>query len=215
MASIILLESDDLIDSFVKKFDHNKFNFILISSDIRTKHKYKNVFAIKQLLPPTKALAYMLNGNDKETYHKKYIQYLAKPNIEIFLTTIAKLAVVEDSNVVLVCSENEGEMKYLNVIKKYLEEIYAVKVFKYKEFKKNPKKCESTINKKKTVKIIGKKIDATASANVKIDLDPEDVKARLKHMDKDAVVRFAKDLGIKVKKDMSKGDIIKKIKKHI
>ena len=39
MACIIRMTSDELLDKFIKKFDHNKFNFLLISEDVKTTKK--------------------------------------------------------------------------------------------------------------------------------------------------------------------------------
>jgi hypothetical protein len=213
MASLVILESDDFLKSFIKKYDYNNYNFILVSSDIDTKNKYKNVFRAKQLLPPSKALAHMANGNEYEEYYKKYVKYLSRPEVEIFLTTIAKLVAVEGSNVILLCSKSEAEMKYLNIIKEYFEEIYQLKVFSYKKYKKDPDNCDSVTKKKKTIKIIDKKTKAAAEMTVSVKFDPEDVKARLKHQDEDTLRAMAKRIGVKVKKSDDKKTIIKKIKK--
>lgn len=214
MASLIILNSKDFLKSFVKKFDYKKYSFILVSAEIETKNKYKNVFRIKQLLPPTKAITYMANGNDYETYYAKYVKYLSRPEIEIFLTTIAKLVVVEDTDVVLLCSEAEAEMKYLNIIKDYFEEVYKLKAYTYKKYAKDPKKADSVTNKKKCTNIITKKTDKAAKANVDVQLDPNDVRERLKHQNIDTLKAIAKRIGVKVKKSDDKKTIIKKIKKH-
>lgn len=213
MASLIILESDDFLKSFVKKFDYEKYNFVLVSSDIDTKNKYKNVFRAKQLLPPSKAVVCMTNGNDYEEYYKKYAKYLSRPDVEIFLTTIAKLVAVEGTNVVLLCSKAEAEMKYLNIIKEYFEEIYQLKVFSYKKYKKDPDKCDSVTKKKKVIKIIDKKTNEASSKAINVQLDPEDVKARLKHQSEETLRAMAKRIGVKVKKTDDKKTIIKKIKK--
>lgn len=215
MASIITMRSDEFLDSFIKKFDVTNYNFIAISDDIKAKNDEPNVFALKALLPPSKALTYMINGNDKKEYYKKYIKYLMKPEIDIFVTTIVKLAVVEDSNVVLICSKAEDEMKYLNVLRKYIEDVYGTKVFKYEKYKKKPNKCESIIDKKKTVKIITTKIETAQKNHLKINIDKNELSARLKHMSDKAIKDFAKSNGIKIKKSMSRKEIIKKVQKAL
>lgn len=215
MASIIMMKSDEFLDSFLKKYNHENFNFILVSADIKTDYKFKNVFKIKQLLPPTKAISCKLNGNDYDEYRKKYIKHLARPDIEIFITTIVKLAVAENSNVVLLCSKDEhSNLKYLNILREYIEEVYGVNVFTYKKYKKTEKPT-SVISKKKTIKIIAKKIEHAASENVQVNLDRDEVVGRLKHMSKESVYKFAKSNGIKVKKDMDKKELLKKIYKKI
>lgn len=211
MASIIIMRSDELLDSFLTKFNVENYNFIAISDDIKTTQDESNVFSLKRLLPPSKALTCMINGNDIEGYFKKYFRYLSRPEVEIFLTTIVKLAVMEDSNVVLLCSKAEDEMKYLKAIKKYLETVYHVNVYSYKKYKKNPKKCDSVENKKKTEKILKEKIKR--SQNVRIELDKDEVLSRLKHMSTQAIIDFAKANDIKVKKSMSRKEVIKKITK--
>ena len=213
MASLIILSSDDFLKSFVKKFDYKKYTFILISDNIDTKNKYKNVFRAKQLLPPSKALVCMTNGDDYDEYYKKYVKYLARPSTEIFLTTIARLVAIEDTNVGLLCSKAEAEMKYLNIIKEYFEEIYRLKVFSYKKYKKDPDKCDSVTKRKKVVKIIDRKTKEASSSNIDVQLDPEDVKARLKHQSEETLRAMAERIGVKLKKSDDKKTIIKKIKK--
>lgn len=215
MASIIIMTSDDFLESFVKKYNCENYNFILVSSDIKTKHKYKNIYRIKQLLPPTKAVSSKLNGNDEEGYRKKYFKHLSRPDIEIYLTTIVRLAVAEDSNVVLLCSKDEHKSyKYLNLIREYLEEVYGVRVYTYKKYRKD-KKPTSVTNKKKTLKIVAKKIELNAQNGTDANIDIEEFVGKLRHMKKKIAYNFAKKRGIKVKPDMSKKDIIKAIEKKL
>lgn len=215
MASIIIMRSDEFLKSFINTYNYENYNFILVSSDITTSHKFKNVFRIKQLLPPTKAISCKLNGNDKDEYYKKYVKHLMRPDIEIYLTTIAKLVVSENSNVVILCSKDEDEsLGYIKILKDYLEEIYKLKVYTYKKYKKD-KDPDSAMNKKKTLKIIAKKLQIAAESGTEANIDMEEFVGRLKHMKKKTVYEFAKSRGIKVNKNMDKSEIIKKIMKKL
>ena len=216
MGSIIILRSDKFLDSFVEKFNYKNFNFVLISSDIKTKRKYKNVYPLKALIPPSKALSCMMNGNDEHEYKIKYFKHLAKPTVEIYLTTIVKLAVIENTNVVLMCSKHEDEFKYMDLIKDYLESIYKVKVYSYKEFKKNPEKCDSGKKKyDKIEKILSMKIEQAAHCEEPFEIEPSFVLAKLDKMKHKELVKTAKMYGCKVDKDMTNKALIKKIKKKL
>lgn len=215
MASIIIMRSDEFLKSFINTYNYENYNFILVSSDITTSHKFKNVFRIKQLLPPTKAISCKLNGNDNDEYYKKYVKHLMRPDIEIYMTTIAKLVIGEDSNVVIMCSKDEDDsIGYLKILKDYFEEIYKLKVYTYKKYKKD-KDPNSAVNKKKTLKIIAKKLKIAAENGTEANIDMEEFVGRLKHMKKKTVYEFAKSRGIKVNKNMDKSEIIKKIMKKL
>ena len=141
---------------------------------------------------------------------KKYIEYLSISKIEAMLTVIVKLAVVENSNVVLLCSENEDEFGYTKIICKYIEKVYGVKTYSYKKYKSNPSKCETVKNKKKVVKILDKKLnefDGDASPNI----DKKELRRRLESLSKKELKGYCKYQSISFDKDDSREKLIKRI----
>lgn len=211
MAVIIKMDSKEFLDDFVKEFNYKKYNFLLVSQDIKTKKTYDNVYAIPSLIPPPNVIAKLINSGKASDYEKKYVQYLSAPKQDALITVLVKLAVVENSNVVLLCSKDEDKYCYLDILANYIESIYGAKVYSYKKYKKNPKKCDSAGDrKKKIVKVLRKKmknIDTSAEPTV----DKSELKDRLGQLKTKELISFAKDKGLKLKKDMSKKEMIKKI----
>ena len=99
MAAIIRMSSDDFLDNFIKKYNYKKFNFLLISEGVKTKKKYRNVYALKSLIPPANVVSEFINSGYSGKYVKKYTNYLSNPEVEALITVIVKLCVVDNSNV--------------------------------------------------------------------------------------------------------------------
>lgn len=210
MGAIIRMDSKQFLKKFVKDENYKNFNFILVSEDVKTVNKYSNVYAIRSLLPPPNILSIFVNEGMSDKYIKKYIDYLSNPKIEAMLTVIVKLAVIENSNVVLLCSKNEDEFGYIKIICKYIEKIYNVKTYSYKKYKSNPEECEKVKDKKKVVKILDKKLnefDGDATPNI----DKKELKRRLESLSKKELKGYCKYQSISFDKDDSKEKLIKKI----
>lgn len=212
MGAIIRMSSKEFLKSFVKNEDYRKFNFLLISEDIKNENKYKNVNSIPTLIPPPNIISAFINEGFSDKYIKKYINYLQIPRVEAILTVIVKLAVVENTNVVLLCSEKEDEFGYLKLIGKYIKTVYKVPVYSYKRFKSDPSSCEMVRKKKEVVKILDNKLkNIDNSANPNINLN--EIKRRLQTLSKKELRGFCKQHSIGYKKDDSKEKIIKRILK--
>ena len=192
MACIIRMTSVEFLDKFIKKHDYKKFNFLLISEDIKTTNQYKNVYAIPSLIPPPNIISDYITGDGySEKYIKNYLDYIQTPRVEAMITVAVKLAIIDNANVVLICSKAENEFKYIDIICQYIENIYGVKTYSYKKYKKDPKACETVDDKvkKKVSKILEKKIGEIQ------DIDPY----KIPH--KKQIREFVKCLG---KKEMTK-----------
>lgn len=212
MGAIIRMSSKEFLKTFVKKEDYRKFNFLLISEDITSLGKYKNVNSIPTLIPPPNVVSVFVNEGLSDKYVKKYINYLQLPRVEAILTVIVKLAIVENTNVVLLCSEKEDEFGYLNIIGKYIKTVYNVPTYSYKRFRKDPSSCESVKNKKKVIKILDhklKNIDTSAESNINL----HEMKRRLQTLSKKELRGFCKQHSIDCKKDDTKEKLIKRILK--
>lgn len=213
MACIIKMSSDEFLDKFIEKYDYRKFNFLLISEDIKTVNKYKNVYAIPSLIPPPNIITSFISGGYDSTYIKKYLDYIQTPRVEAMITIAVKLAIIDNSNVVLLCSKAEDEFKYIDIICQYIENIYSVKTYSYKKYKKDPDKCEHVDEKvkKKVSKILEKKIDDIKDIETGFKtMSLKEAKAKVKAIGgKKEITKFLRTYGIKHNPKDSKKDLRK------
>lgn len=216
MGVIIRMDSKKFIKDFLKKQDPMQFQFILISENITTKEKFKNVKAIPRLIPPPKVVSEFIN-EDFKSYKKSYLSYLKQPQIEAFLSIIVKAAVVNDLNIVLLCSKSENEFKYLKLICEYIEENFKMKTYSYKRFKKDPEKAMKIKNKDEIMKILGKKFERMEKEEVDLETkyDKKKLVKELKKLGRKELIRLAKSKNIKLDEDMSKEEMAKKIAKKL
>lgn len=215
MASIILMKTSEFINEFCGKYNHRNFNFLLISNDVKTKGKYNNVTQLRSLLPPTNAVSAYLNGSDKQAYHQKYYKHLASAQNDSILTTVVKLAAIDDTNIVFLCTDDEAEIKYLKPLQTYIETVFYVKVCKFKEYRQNEKKCECNINPKKTNKALAYKFKVLQEKNVGVPSIRAHIYPKLQEMKTKQLIKFAESKGIYVKKDISREKLLKKIDKEL
>ena len=215
MASIIKMNSKEFLDDFLKKFNYKKYNFLLVSQDIKTQKKYDNVYATPSLIPPPNVISELLSSVSANKYEKKYVNYLSNPKVDSLITVLVKLATVDNSNVVLLCSKDEDEYGYLDILGDYITAVYGAKVFSYKKYKKNPKDCDSVgKNKKKIIKVLKNKLN-NIETDAEATIDKSEIKERLKQLKRKELVDFAKSKGLKLKSSMDKSDMIKKIMKSL
>lgn len=215
MACIIQMSSDKFLDSFIKKYDYKKFNFLLISEDVKTSKKYKNVYSIPTLLPPPNIVSEFVARGYTNKYVKKYVDYLQTPRVEAMITVLVKLCVIDNSNVILLCSKAENEFRYIDIICQYIENIYGVKTYTYKKYKKNPDKCEeiSDKEKKKIVKVLEYKLNQIQDIESP-RLSKKEAKSRFETLNKKELKAYLKSQGINYDSDDSKKSMIKKLLKE-
>lgn len=215
MACIIRMTSDEFLDKFIKKYDYRKFNFLLISEDVKTIKKYKNVYAIPTLIPPPTVINKYIQAGYSEEYVKKYLDYIQTPRVEAMITIMVKLAIVENANVVLLCSPSENEFKYLDIICQYIENVYDIETYSFKKYRKDPEQCEevSDKTKKKVAKILENKI-----GNIK-DIEPvkmtkKEARAKFKKLGKKQLTAWLRMNGIKHNPKDSKKTLFKTVLKE-
>lgn len=217
MGAIIRMDSKKFMKDFIPEIEkHEDYQFIVISENITTKNKFKNVKAIPRLMPPPQVVGTYVDEGMKE-YKQVYLQYLKNPQIEAFISIIVKAAVVNDMNLVLLCSKSEDEYKYLDLICEYIEQVYGLNTFTWKDFQKNPEKASKIKHKDDVMKTLTKKFNKMEKSNVDLDTKPdkEDVIKELKKFDKKELKKYAKSKKIKLGDDMDKKDMIKKIAKKM
>lgn len=216
MGHIIKMHSKDFVGDFVKRYDPSKFTIMLISDDITKKKnsKYKNLFKLESLIPPPNAYNELFIKESMKKFKKKYIKYLSYDEQIKLLSVIVKASSIDDEDIILLVSKDEYKSGYLNILCDHLESLFDVKICTYKEFVKNPDKFDNKENAKK----ISKKLQGILGQKFKTHKVPkgeEKVRNELKKMKRKKLEKICKDLDIKVKDDMSKKDLIKKISKEL
>lgn len=211
MACIIRMTSDEFLDKFVKKHDYKKFNFLLISEDIKTTNQYKNVYAIPSLIPPPNIISDFIQVGYSEKYIKNYLDYISTPRVEAMITVAVKLAIIDNANVILICSKSENEFKYINIICQYIENIYGVKTYSYKKYKKDPEACEEVNDKvkKKVAKVLEKKIGEIQEIDPYKIPKKKEIRAFVKPLGKKQMTKMLRTNGIKHNPKDSKKDLKK------
>ena len=216
MAVIMKMVSDTFLNKFIKDEDYKNFNFLLVSENIKTDKKYKNVYVLNSLIPPANVISEFIANGNSDRYMKKYVDYLSTSKPSTLIAVAVKLAALENSNVVLLCTKDEDEFKYLDILCQYIEHLYDVKICTYKKYKKNPEKYDLTKNKKKIAKVIKEEINKAEDSryNSKSSyVDKSALKEKLKELSKKELKALCKQNSIDYKKDMEKKDLIKVILK--
>lgn len=216
MGVLIRLKSGEFLDKFIKEFDYKDYRFLLISDDIKSKD-HKNVYPLRSLLPTTDAISEFISNGYTEKYIKRYVKYLQTPKIALLIATIVRMVVAENRKVILMCSDHENEYKYLKVLSEFIESSYGIDVYSYKKYSKDPESCENKKFKKKFIKQLDEHIEQLSEA---AEADKEtnkggNIKKRLELASKSELKAYCKENSIKVKKDDSKKDIIKRIMKAL
>jgi len=216
MGVIIRMDSKKLVKEFLPAVKPEDFQFILISENITTREEFDNVRAIKRLLPPPHVASLFVNDGFK-AYKKAYLHYLKKDDIEALISILVKVAVVNDLNLVLVCSKSENEFKYLKLICEYIEEVYGLKTYTLKEYMKDPEAAQKVKNKDDIMRVLHKKFQKMQESNVELDMNysKDKLLKGLKKLDKKELRKFAKSRNIKLDDDMGKNEMIKKIMKKL
>lgn len=217
MGAIIRMNSKTFKNDFLKEIEnHEEFNIIPISENITTKGKYPNVKAIPRLMPPPNVVGAFINQGNK-AYKEAYLQYLKNPQIEAFLSIMVTGAIKENLKVVLICSKSEDDFKYLELICEYIEAIYGMPTYTWKEYKKNPEKCNTIKNVDKIAAVLKKKFKVMEEEDVTFEekTNKQRLEKELKSLSQKELRKIAKSKKIKLNDDMDKKDIIKKIIKKI
>lgn len=210
------MDSKKFFKELIPEVKHDEFQFILISDFIKTNNTFKNVKSIPRLMPPNRVMQDFVNDNMKE-YKKGYLKYLQNPNIEAFISIIVKAAVVNDMKIVLLCSHSENEFKYLKMLTEYIEAVYKMQTYSFKDYMKDPEKVSKLKNKEEITKILGKKFEKMERSGVDLNttIDKEDYVKQLIKLGKKGMQKLAKSRNIKIDKDLGKKEMAKKLAKKL
>lgn len=210
------MNSEKFIMNFMKDYDPSEFQFILVSENISTEKRYKNVMSVPALIPPPNIIATHINEGYGKEYKKKYLDFLKKGEINSLVSIIVKAA-LGGMNIVLLCSKSEDEYKYLKLLCEFIEDEYKLKTYTLKSFKEDPKKASKIKNKEEVVRVLAKAMEKLHDVGNKLspEIDEDKFIKRLKKLDKNELRVYCKNKGIKIDNDMDKKDIIKKIRKKV
>ena len=210
MPTVITMNSKEFLKKFVKNYDYSKFVFFVISQDVKSKGKYDNVYNVQSLLPPPYIVSEYVNNGISDEYVSKYMNYLSMPKNEALLTVMVKMCVADNRDIVLLCSDNETQYKYLSYITKYMQTVFKIKAVQFKKYNKNPKKCNSVVDKDRTIKILSKKLDRVKPDFISPKINKSLVKDKLKSLSDKKLKAYCKANGIKTK-GQDRKDLIKSI----
>ena len=209
MGALIKIDSKEFLKHFIEEYDHNDFNIAVISDQVtvgkrKKKHRYGNVFSLENLVAPASIWNELLIKDSKKKFRKKYFSYLSKNMPSELIAVLVKMAIVDDRDVLLFSSKDECNNGMIDIIGDYIEDTYGANVCTYKQFKKNPEKYNNHKHKKRITKQIHELM--------KYGLSGRDYDIALTYKDAKKI-HTAKQNNIKVKKDMSREEMIDKILK--
>lgn len=221
MGVLLKMKSSEFVGDFVKVFDHDKFNILLISSDVKKEKKkdenYKHIYTLPELIPPPNVMSIYLNRLDESEYKSAYGKYLENPDNLTILATIVRLTAIENSNVILLCSDNEYEYKYVDSLCEYIKARFGLNSYKYKKFKQAFKKGEDLdIGDIEKIESSLDKLNKASKKAKKIKNDDKEmIENSLKEKSKKELRKYCKSKNIKYDKEMKKKELIKKIIKYL
>lgn len=215
MGCIIRMNSEKFISKFLKEFNPNEFQFVLISENITTAKRYKNVMPIQTLIPPPNVVTTFINEGMTKSYEKKYIEYLERPEINSLVTIIVKAA-LSGFNMILLCSKSEDDFKYLKMLCDFIEKHYKIKTYTMKKFIEDPNKAVKIKNKEEVTNIVMKameKLHEVDGEKIQPEFNKKKFFKKLEKLDKKELKQYCKLKGIKVDNDLGKNKLITKIMK--
>ena len=220
---IIELIGDEFLEKFIHQEDVMDYQYLLLSTDIRTSKEFKNVMEFPRLIPDGCILEFYMS-KEKKQYKHEYKNFLMRDEIRAFITVMMKSVVCNGFKLVLLCSEEESEYKFIKMIRQFIEEEYDFPTYTYKKY------CKARDNDDfvpiKDLAGIEKQIDKEVKRieKLQIQIGEEDkVEKAMKALDKmgkKEMRAFCKQKGYKKKKyedldkEQLKAFIIKKMQKE-
>lgn len=220
---IIEVIGDEFLEKFIYQEDLMDYQYLLLSTDIQTTKEFTNVMEFPRLIPDGFILEYFMSKEMKQ-YKHEYYNFLMRDEIRAFITVMMKSVIDNGFKLVLLCSEEENEYKFIKMIRKFIEQEYNFPTYNYKKYCKarkddNFKEIKDLEGIKKQIK---KEIERIEKLKINVGEEDKVDKAMkaLDKMSKKELKKFCEKKGYKKKKyenldkDGLKEFIIKKIKKE-
>ena len=189
---MIILVNDNQMDKKVFK----GIQRFIISEDVSAEKKKDIV--LKSFIPETNLYNMYLNGQISEKkFAKKYIKTIEASDDAYSIVLMILSTVLQKKNVLFVCSKDEMDMGYMQILLQYISDRFGVKIASYKKWS-DKKKLDTKISKDFNGEVFLEELD-----NYK-----EFLFNNLKEFE-DARKAFGKALGVKIKHKK-----ISKKKKH-
>ena len=220
---IIEIIGDEFLEKFIHDEDILDYQYLLLSTDIQTSKEFKNVMEYPRFIPEGAILEFFMS-NEMKQYKHEYKNFLMRDEIRAFITVMMKSVIVNGFTLVLLCSEEENEYKFIKMIRKFIEEEYDFPTYTYKKYCKARENNDFKEIKDLPgiVKQIDKEVKRIEKLRIQIGEEDKVEKAMkaLENMSKKEMKAFCKKKGYKKKKyeDLEKEElkafIIKKITKE-
>lgn len=203
------------------KRNPDDYSFIIISDDITTEGKFKNVNMAQHLMPTPRIASLFINDGFSDEYQGEYFMWINRPENLSTIALIIKAVIKDKRDVILINSPSESTFGVLDMIARYIEQIYKLPVYSWKTIKKHPERIKELTDEEYKVCLGNFKdnINSLKKAGINIEpiVNPEYYLEGLKKMKKKELKRFCRDKSIFLTDDEldSKKLIIEKIMHRI
>lgn len=199
-------EGDRAINEFLgmlSESERSQVQIIMCSTELNKDGfllRDRQLWDYKLLVPPPNIIGRYAQGDiDYDRYEKEVKHFYAHPKTAYFINELVPRLLDNCTILALCCSTLESDYAYIKILSDFIDEIYGIRSYTPKKYKKNPEKF--------------KKLDSTAKTNVveiykdrkenllrkitelNLSLEPDDRKAILKQYKK----RFKKSFFKKIK----------------
>lgn len=106
-----------------------KTQYVLISTRIRTSGRYDNILLRNNFYPVSEVI---INSDNEEQLKSYYFSQLKENIVELAL--FVQYSLVEEGNVVFMCSTKESRVHYLYYLAKYIENKFKYPVYNYTDY---------------------------------------------------------------------------------
>lgn len=219
---ILYLDSKKLC-KFLTDKNPDEYYYVLISDNVVSDGKYDNVSVMPLLTPPPKVIREFYNNGLTDNYQSLYLSYLGS-NVEasMNIATIIKAAIIDGYKIVLINSPAEKTSCYMRLLADYIESCFLIKVYSYKEYKKNQVKAESPYTNEELLKATQRLLSLCKhiedeGQNAEIILHPEKFVKNLNKLKKKELRKYCnmKNIALYGDEGKDKEAMISKIMKRI
>lgn len=143
--SIMYMDFSTFLTDFIKNFDMTKYEFIIVSDQLigsikgrgqTTQSKFENFDFAENLYPAQSVMAVYYDAG-KELFEDEYMEYLGNTDNLADICCIVDLAVKDGKNVVLLCSDTEYKIGYMDTLALYILNNFKLEVMMYEDYKKD------------------------------------------------------------------------------